>query len=196
MSEVETDRRVPGDHARSPRLCAPVWRMAALVAALACAGCAGAPRQRAIEGGPVDTGPTSIAAARKYLEGRWTLESYRIFPAGQASIPLTGSGTLLYDAYGNLDMEIRADAATARVLDRAGIPSDNGVISARGRAAVDMQSRTLTYVLEAPPAPGAPSGPLALNRARHWVVDGAILTLTTKGDDGRILSEGRWRKLP
>jgi hypothetical protein len=52
----------------------------------------------------------------------------------------------------------------------------------------------LTYVLEGQAPLGAPSGPLALNRPRHWQVDGNLLTLTIKGDDSRPVSVGRWQK--
>jgi ferredoxin len=55
-----------------------------------------------MKGGDVDTGPESITAARKFLEGRWTLESFEVFPPGKAPITLKGSGTLNYDNFGNL----------------------------------------------------------------------------------------------
>ena len=173
-----------------------VLRLGVVLVALTSAACAAAPRQRNVEGGAVDTGPGTVAAARKYLEGRWSLVSYQVFPAGQPPIKLTGSGTLSYDSFGNLDIEIRVEPAIAELLDGAGIPSKQGVISTNGRAAVDMQAHTLTYVLEGQPAFVKPSGPLALNLPRHWEVNGNILTLTTKGDDGRTMSEGRWQKVP
>jgi hypothetical protein len=164
--------------------------------ALLTAGCAAAPRQKPIELGDVNTGAGSLAAARRYLQGRWSLISYDVFPPGRAPIQLKGKGTLSYDEYGNLDMEIRVDPATAKLLDGAGIQSDQGVISTKGRTAVDMQARTLTYILEGQPPLGAPSGPLAPNRPRHWEVAGNVLTLTTNGDDGKPASVGRWQKAP
>ena len=42
-------------------------------ALVATAGCSAAPRQRPVEGGPVDTGAGTLTSARKFLEGRWTL---------------------------------------------------------------------------------------------------------------------------
>ena len=157
-------------------------------------GCAFSPRQRPIGLGPVDTGPGSLAEARKYLQGRWTLQSFEVFPIDQGPIRLSGSGTLIYDEYGNLEMEVHADAASAQLLSRAGIQTTQGVLSTKGRTAVDLQSHTLTYILDGQPPLGAPSGPLALNRPRHWQVDGNVLTLTTKLDDGRALSVARWMK--
>jgi hypothetical protein len=66
------------------------------------------------------------------------------------------------------------------------------VISTEGRTAIDLQNRTLTYVLEGQ----APlmRGPLGMDRPRHWVVEGDVLTLTTKDDAGQALSVGRWRR--
>ena len=162
------------------------------VAILAAAADA-APLQK---GGPVETGPGSTAAARKFLEGRWSLLSFDVFPPQQPSLHVAGSGTLLYDGFGNLDVEIRVDAATASQLARAGIEAPGGRISSSGRAAVDLQQRTLTYFFQGEPPLGAPSGPLALNRPRYWQVEGAVLTLTTKDDDGNPLSVARWQKIP
>jgi hypothetical protein len=155
-------------------------------------GCSGAARQRPVEGGPVDTGAKTLTAARQYLEGRWTLESFEVFPPGRQPIKLSGTGVLTYDNFGNLKMDIRTDEKTADLLRQAGIDIRDGTISSEGRTAVDMQNRTLTYVIEGQPPAGG--GPLAANRPRHWQVEGNILTLTTKDEKGTALSVGRWRK--
>ena len=158
---------------------------------LSVGGCAAAPRERPVRMGPVDEGAGSITAARKYLEGRWTLESFDVFPPGKPPVALKGSGTLTYDDFGNLEIEIRADQAASDLLRAAGIDIRDGIISSEGRTAVDMQNRTLTYVIQGQPS-GA--GPLALNRPRHWQVEGDVLTLTTKDDAGNPLSVGRWKR--
>jgi len=150
------------------------------------AGC-NPPKPRA---GPVDTGSGSLAAARGYLEGRWSLESFEVYPLGKPPIPVKGSGSLVYDAFGNLRIEIRADQETSGLLQAAGIDIKDGVISSDGRTVVDMQNRTITYVV-----PGqASTGPLSLSRPRYWKVDGTLLTLTTQDDKGQPLSVGKWRK--
>ena len=90
--------------------------LAVFVLITATAACAAAPRERPIGLGPVDTGAGSLTAARKYLEGRWSLTSFDVYPPGGAPIRLNGSGTLVYDAYSNLQMEIRTDQPTADLL--------------------------------------------------------------------------------
>jgi hypothetical protein len=155
-------------------------------------GCAAKPRERPIELGKVETGPGTLAAARKYLEGRWTLESFEVYPQGKPPITLNGSGMLMYDDMGNLRMEIRADQASADLLRASGVDIRDGMISTDGRTAIDLQNHTLTYVLEGQ-APLV-EGPLGMKRPRHWVVDANTLTLTTKDDDGRPLSVGHWRR--
>ncbi len=144
------------------------------------------------------TAPTTIEAARKFLEGRWVLVSYTVFPPGKPPVELTGgSGSLTYDSHGNLEMQIHvADKEIARDLEYAGIPLREGVLETTGRTIINMQEHTLSFLLsgESPLRLGPPSGPLALSRPRHWGFDGSVLTLTTKGDDGKPVSIGRWRK--
>jgi hypothetical protein len=112
---------------------------------------------------------------------------------GKPVVTLKGQGTLTYDAFGNLAMEIRTDVATSDQLRAAGIDIRDGTISSSGRTAVDMQNRTLTYVIEGQPVAG--TGPLAASRPRYWQVEGTTLTLTTKDDAGNATSIGRWRKI-
>jgi hypothetical protein len=167
---------------------------ALLVAVLfSVSGCAAAPINKPIELGPVGSGRGSLTEARKYLEGRWTLETFEVFPPGKPVVTLKGQGTLTYDEFGNLAMEIRADQAASDLLRAAGIAIQDGTISSSGRTAVDMQNRTLTYVIEGQPVGG--TGPLAPGRPRHWQVEGSVLTLTTKDDAGNPASVGRWRKI-
>jgi hypothetical protein len=155
--------------------------------------CAAKPINRPIEVAPAETGAGTLAAARKFLEGRWALESFEMRPPGKAPIALNGSGVLVYDEFSNLKMEIRADKASTDLLRAAGIDIRKGVISTNGRTAVDMQNRTLTYVLSGQTATAAP-GPLDVSRPRHWDVQGDVLILTTVDEAGQPLSIGRWKR--
>ena len=165
----------------------------ALIAlAIAAAACHSAPRQRPVKGGAVDTGPQTLTAARNFLEGRWVLESFEVRPPGKQPVVLKGAGTLLYDNMGNLKMDVEADQASADILRQSGVDIRDGRISTDGRAALDLQKHTLTYVLQGQ----APliKGPLGIDRPRHWVVEGDTLILTTQDDEGQPLSIGRWKR--
>lgn len=174
---------------------APVSAIVTLAAAMAgVLACSGGAYNKPIEGGPVDKGAGTLESARKFLEGQWSLISFEVFPPGKPPIMLKGTGSLVYDNYGNLKMEIRTDSTTAELLAAAGVPFKAGIIAQEGRAVVDMKNRTLTYVIPGDAPLGAPSGPLATNRPRHWQVEGNTLTLTTNDDGGKPLSVGRWKK--
>ena len=173
------------------------WKRIAALSALSmllavAIGCAAAPRQRPLPVGKVEG---TLSDARKFLEGRWVLESFEVRPPGKSPILLKGSGVMNYDDFGNLRMEIKADQASADLLRAAGIEMRDGVISADGRTALDQQNHTLTYFIEGQRSSNLTGGgPLALNRPRHWEVMGDVLTLTTRDDSGAPLSIGRWKR--
>ena len=144
--------------------------------------------------GPVDTGAGTLAAARKYLEGRWELLSFEVHFPGRDAIQVNGEGTLLFDGFGNLAMEIRTDETTGQALSEAGIPIEKGRLSVKGRTAVDMAHQTLTFVPQGQPLIVPPSGPLAAINPRHWTVEGDVLTVVTKDNLGNSTSVNRWRK--
>jgi hypothetical protein len=173
-----------------------VWKAAGLAAVLAAmaTACAPAARQR-----PLAVGPTegSLAQARKFLEGRWTLESFEVHQAGKPPLALKGTGILNYDDFGNLKMDIRADQATSDLLRAAGIEMRDGVIATEGRTVIDMPNKTLTYFLEGQrSATTTGGGPLAMNRPRHWEVTGDVLTLTTLDDAGAPAAISKWKRTP
>ncbi len=159
------------------------------------AGCAAAPRQRAREGGPVDTGAGTLTAARNYLEGRWSLESFQVFPAGKPPVTVKGQGTVNYDKFSNLTMDVRADAASVEALKAAGVEVVNNGFSTEGRAVVDMRLKTLTYVVSKDGSIAKQTGPLDLNLPRYWEVEADKLTLTTKDASGKPLFVSVWQRM-
>ena len=166
-----------------------VLTVSLLVAVASAAACTYKPRTE-----PPNTGPGSVKVARQYLEGRWTLVSLAVYPVGNPPIEVKGAGTLVYDDFGNLKMDLTVDEASAALLQKAGISIEKGRFSTSGRTIVDMQGRSLTYVLDGKPAVGGPLGPLAMSRPRYWERDGNTLTLTTKDEKGQPLSVGKWQK--
>ena len=171
------------------------WRVAGL-AVLMAATTAGAAVQGQTQ---VPTGRSGSAAtlaeARKFLQGRWALESFEVRPPGKAPIFPKGSGVLNYDDFGNMRVEIRADEASSDLLRAAGINIRDGIISSDGRTVIDLQNKTLTYFVEGQRSSlQTGGGPLAFNRPRHWEVNGDVLTLTTKDEAGEPLSISRWKR--
>lgn len=165
------------------------WRVASVTALLVVTACAWvAAEQQPAGRSPVPT----LADARKFLEGRWALESFEVRPPGRPPILLKGEGVLTYDAFSNLRMEIRTDQATSDQLRAAGIDIREGILSTEGRTVIDQQNRTITYFLEGQPPAGG--GPLAAHRKRHYEIDGDVLTLTTRDDSGAPLSIGVWKR--
>ena len=175
----------PGVPARIGRAAAAALFAAATVA------CAAAPRERPLPIGKIESGAGTLSEARKFLEGRWALESFELHAPGKPPQLLKGSGVLNYDDFGNLRMEIRADQASSDLLRAAGVNIRDGVISTDGRTAIDLQNHTLTYFLDGQP-PSA--GPLATNRPRHWEVTADSLTLTTRDEKGAPMSVSRWKR--
>jgi len=173
-----------------------VWKAVAIAVSLAGAmACAASERQRVVSMGPVETGAGTTAAARKFLQGRWLLESAVITPPGGKPITLKGTGVLNYDDFGNLEMNIKADEASSDLLRAGGLVIPDGVISTTGRTAIDVQNKTLTYIVEGQASSmKTGGGPLSPNKPRHWEVNGDVLTLTTKDDTGAPASVSRWKK--
>ena len=158
-------------------------------------GCAGGTMQKPINVGDLDKGAGSINAARKFLEGRWMLQSFEVFPPGQPAVTLSGTGTLNYDDFGNLRIEIRAGQKDADLLRAAGMEMRDGVISSDGRATVDMQNHTISYVLAGQRVGDPGAGPLAPGRLRYWEVKDDLLFLSTRDEAGKTLSMARWKKM-
>lgn len=145
--------------------------------------------------GPPNLGPGTATEARKYLEGTWSLLSFTAYLPEGGRVDAKATGTLTYDDFGNLFMEFTTDDATAAALAKDGIPFQNGRFSAKGRTAVDMQNKTLTFVLQGSPAWSVPpAGPLSASHKRHWQVDGNRLTLTTKDAAGKDETVATWQK--
>jgi hypothetical protein len=152
-------------------------------------------QQPPASGASVGQRPATLSEARKFLEGRWTLESFEVFPPGKPPITLKGQGTLTYDDFGSMRIEIRADEQASDLLRAAGVEIRDGTISSDGRTVLDLQNRTISYVLPGQTV-GAPApGPLSPARLRHWEIKDDLLILSTKDDAGKVLSTGRWRRM-
>jgi hypothetical protein len=166
------------------------------------AGCAASPRQRPVETEPIASGPQTVEAARKALEGRWTLVSLDVTADDGRKASVDATGVLTSDAFGNLNIEYRLSEAGQKALEGVGIRPPNPVISTTGQAVIDTQQRRITYV---PPdaaarafdadLAAARANPFALERPRYYSLgDDGILTLATRHDSGKDAAVSRWKK--
>ena len=121
--------------------------MAALLAATT-AAVRRHPSQAQPPTGRTGGGAPTLAEARKFLQGRWALESFEVRPPGKEPIFPKASGVLNYDDFGNMRVEIRADEASSDLLRAAGINIRDGIISSDGRTVIDVPKKTLTYFVE------------------------------------------------
>ncbi len=142
---------------------------------------------------PPNTGQGTVNQARKFLEGTWSLVSFTVYPPNGEPIAMVGKGSVVFDDFNNMNMTLEADDASAALLAKAGIPMEKNRFSTSGKVIVDMQNRTLRYVLEGQHV-GVTIGPMAIERLRHWEVTDNTLTLTTKDDGGKPLSVGKWQR--
>jgi hypothetical protein len=143
-----------------------------------------------------------VEAARKQLEGRWTLTSLEVTSVDGRKASVDATGVLTSDAFGNLSIEYRLSSEGQKTLEGLGIKSPNPVISTSGQAAIDTQQQRITYIPPDaasrafdPKLAAARASPFALETPRYYALgaDG-ILTLTTRHENGKDAAVSRWKK--
>lgn len=164
-------------------------------------GCAASERQRPIQTSPIPQSGNTLQAARKQLEGKWSLTSLEYGSADGKRAVIDGTvGALTADAFGNLEIEYRMSEGGIRVLEGLGFKAPDTVISTKGRVVINVDEKSIVYVDEnAKPfdakAAAGRANPFALERTRYYdfAADGS-LTLTTRHDDGKDAVVSRWKK--
>jgi hypothetical protein len=138
----------------------------------------------------------TLTDARSRLTGTWTLVSFDLFPPGEAPIQGAASGgTMIYDEYSNLKVDLRLTPGALKLAQKIGIPvTPEGAINTTGHAVIDLQRKALSYVLEGEKPLRQARHPLDTNLPRYWEVNGNELTLRTKDEKGTVLSVSVWRK--
>ena len=154
-----------------------------------------------VRGTPVSTGPDSVTAARKSLQGTWQLLSLDVAADDGRRTPVEAKGELKLDDFGNLGIEYRMSEAGIRALAAIGITPPTPVITTTGQVVIDANQRRITYVNAEQRADPLDAGlaarranPFALERVRYYSIgaDG-ILTLTTRHESGRDAATSRWQ---
>jgi hypothetical protein len=157
-----------------------------LTAALA--ACAPAPRGRPVKAGPTDTGPGSLEATRRQLEGNWELVSLETYRDGKP-VPVKAAGRLTYDAYGNVTTQgVINDPA-------AGAPSD--VLSYSGVIVIDVHKKEwrLTDAQARPGGTAELPADVAADKIRKYEFAGDQLKTSMVDKSGRVTATATWRKI-
>src|SRR3954470_9929602 len=137
-----------------------------------------------------DPSSATVEAARRQLEGTWTLVSLEAVPeSGGQRAPITASGTLVYDAFGNLTIDAHTTDPDAPVAMR-----EVSIVSFQGRAVVDvphseLQMMALTGNVD-------PNEALSPERRRRYAFEGDHLKLTSFDASGTIASISVWVRRP
>ena len=173
---------------RSHRLVTAALAFASAVA------CSSAPIDKPLKLDKVDKGPGTLSEARQYLEGRWTLVSMDLFPPDFPAVHNAATGSMTYDNFSNMKVEMQLNPEATQLADRIGIPNQTGQVLTTGRTVIDIGNHAISYVLEGQPGTRPPTHPLDTNLPRYWEVSGDTLTLRTKDEAGKILSVSVWRK--
>ena len=105
--------------------------MAALAGTIAV--CQAAPRQRPVKGGPTNTGPGSLEAVRRQLQGTWQLTQFEMYPEPGKPVVLNAQALLTYDDFGNLTVK----GEVRQALPGESAPPKNPMLNYSGRAVID-----------------------------------------------------------
>jgi hypothetical protein len=162
-----------------------------LVAAML-AGCKAQPRTRPVKMGDVDTGPNSVEAARRQLEGTWDLTSLETY-ASPGAAPTKAEGitaVLSYDAHGNL--RIMGNPGSAGTLPAGA----SGLLTYSGRAVIDPIKKELRLLdVKGETDPNATlSKEVAVGRVRRYTIENGVLTISVLDAAGQPSATTTWKK--
>lgn len=154
---------------------------------LAPGGCAGGPTNRTARTGPVATGPESLEATRRAMEGASTLVSLEVVDAEGSHRPVQATGQLTYDAYGNLTIKgVIADAALRSTL----------VIDYTGRIVIDPVRHQYYPADLATDRPVAADqiAPVSPDKLRRYELSANAFVVTYLDASGKPTAVARWRR--
>jgi hypothetical protein len=134
------------------------------------------------------SGSSELELARQRLAGTWELVALESMPpSGGARVPVTASGTLIYDSFGNLTIDAHTADPAAPVAAR-----EVNVLSFKGRAVIDVAKSELQ--LMALTGNVDPNEVLSPERRRRFEVDIDSLKLSSFDETGRITAISTWRR--
>lgn len=161
--------------------------LACLASVSLLAGCAAESSRRPLRTSAIETGAGTTESVRKQLEGTWMLSSFTVFDAAGTPTDVKASGSLTYDAYGNLVLIGKlADPAAAGAL------ADS--LAFKGRAVVDVAAQRLVLAdVEGNVDASALPANMTPDKVRFYAFQGDTLSLETR-DGARVLARTVWRR--
>ena len=165
-----------------------LWSGAAIVVlCMSLIGCAASPRQRPLDIGPIETGPGSLTATRKQLEGTWTLKTLQLVDRAGALRTVTAKGNLTYDEFSN--MVIR------------GVVEDESVngklaLDFTGRIEIDPSRREFrpADLVSKTPASTPYAGPIPLDTVRQYQLTPTTFTVFYFDAAGKSVAIAVWNR--
>jgi len=164
-----------------------MFTAACVALALGAPNCAPAPIKKPLKTGPIASGPESLEATRRALEGAWTLTSAEIVDDQGAHRPVKASGRLTYDAFGNMTVHGTVEDASLR---------EKLVLEYQGRIVIDT-TRHQFYPADLESA--KPIDPdeivrIAPDKVRHYELTATTLAVTYADKAGKTTAVVRWKR--
>jgi hypothetical protein len=161
--------------------------LACLVTLSLLAGCAAQESRRPLRTTAVDTGAGTTESVRRQLEGTWILSSFTVFDGSGTPRAVEASGSLTYDAFGNL-------ALIGKIADPAAAGAHAESLAFKGRAVVDAAGQRIVLAdLQGNVDPSALPANMSPDKVRFYTFEGDSLSLETR-DGARVLARTVWKK--
>lgn len=171
----------------SNRSSAAASTIACLAALGLLAGCAAQESRRPLRTTAVDTGAGTTESVRRQLEGTWILSSFTVFDGSGTPRTVGATGSLTYDAFGNLVLIGKLEDPAA-----AGAHADS--LAFKGRAVVDAAGQRIVLAdLQGNVDPSAVPTNMSPDKVRFYSFEGDTLSLETR-DGTRVLARTVWKK--
>ena len=138
------------------------------------AGCAAQESRRPLRTSAIEGGAGTTESVRRQLEGTWILSQFTVVDAAGAARDVEASGSLTYDAYGNLVL-------IGKIADPAAAGAAADSLAFKGRAVVDAaQSRIVLADISGNVDVSALPATMTPDRVRYYTFQGETLSLETR----------------
>jgi hypothetical protein len=150
-------------------------------------GCKAAPLKRPVPLGPIDTGPGTMEATRRTLEGTWILASLEVVESGGTRRRVNATGKLTYDAFGNMSVRGVIQGANAK---------NAVVIDYDGRIVIDPDRREFypADLVSERPAERGRIAPIAPDTVRRYELTANDFVVSYFDAAGQPTAVVRWRR--